>query len=164
MLSLRHLYQHYLSEYQWFMKADDDTYIVMENLKLLLSKCDSKKPIYLGHHFKVHLKQGYMSGGAGYVMSQTALRMLVEDGLNRQKCTMDGHDEDVDVGRCLETVGVRTYSTTDKYGRESFQAFHLLEYIKGPAPIYLFQYMHKPPRTVGIRICVCPRIENGADI
>lgn len=147
MTMLNYMYNNYLNDYQWFMKADDDTFVIMENLKLLLSKCDHEKPIYLGHHFKVHLKQGYMSGGAGYVMSQTALRMLVEDGLNRDRCDRDGNDEDVDVGRCLENVGVQPYKTTDKFGRETFHAFSILNYIIGPVPVYLLQYPHKPARS-----------------
>ncbi|XP_060084504.1 glycoprotein-N-acetylgalactosamine 3-beta-galactosyltransferase 1-like [Ylistrum balloti] len=146
MSMIHYIYRYHLDEYQWFMKADDDTFVVMENLKLLLSKCDHQKPIYLGHHFKVHLKQGYMSGGAGYVMSQSALRMIVEDGLQKDLCPRDGNDEDVDVGRCLETVGVQPYKTTDKFGRETFHAFSILNYIIGPVPVYLLQYPHKPAR------------------
>ena len=36
--SFRHLYKNYLNEYHWFMKTDDDTYVVVENLKYFLGK------------------------------------------------------------------------------------------------------------------------------
>lgn len=37
----------------WFVKADDDTYLIVENLKLFLSKQNSSEPITFGFNFKV---------------------------------------------------------------------------------------------------------------
>ena len=108
----------------WFLKADDDTYIIMENLKAFLSEHDTSEPlqfgcklqgrksIVFGHkisscssytvlpdHLKVLLNKiyihidlypvqqieprGYMSGGAGYVLSKEALHRFVTQGLVR---------------------------------------------------------------------------------
>lgn len=36
------------------------------------------EPIYFGCRFKPYVKQGYMSGGAGYVLSKEAVRRLVK--------------------------------------------------------------------------------------
>ncbi|KAK3088778.1 hypothetical protein FSP39_023632 [Pinctada imbricata] len=57
-------YANLIHDYDWFLKADDDTYVVMENLRYLLSHHDSNSPGYLGYHFQTYLEQGYMSGGA----------------------------------------------------------------------------------------------------
>ena len=51
--SMRYLYEHHLHEFEWFLKADTDTYVVAENLRYLLSDHEPSKPIYFGHHFKV---------------------------------------------------------------------------------------------------------------
>ena len=44
-----HVYKNYLNDFDWFLYANDDTYIVMENLKLFLfDKCPTEKSLY-GH-------------------------------------------------------------------------------------------------------------------
>jgi hypothetical protein len=40
-------------------------------------------------------------------------------------CRPEEPDEDVEVGRCLEQVGVQPYRTVDKYGRETFHPWNL---------------------------------------
>ena len=63
------------------MKADDDTYVIVENLRFMLQPHNATKPIYFGCKFKPYVRQGYMSGGAGYVLSKEALRRFVTQGI-----------------------------------------------------------------------------------
>ena len=63
-------YEEFYDKIDWVMKADDDTYVILENLRFLLSEYNSSDPIWFGCEFDVIVKEGYMSGGAGYVLSK----------------------------------------------------------------------------------------------
>ena len=56
-LTCRYVYEHYYDEADWFLKADDDTYVVMENLRYMLQSYNSSQPIYFGCKFKPYVKQ-----------------------------------------------------------------------------------------------------------
>ena len=71
----QYCYQHHREEFDWFLKTDDDTFMVVENLKKLLSPFDSNESVHFGHHFKY--LGGYFSGGAGYVLSRKIPKSLL---------------------------------------------------------------------------------------
>ncbi|XP_029056509.1 glycoprotein-N-acetylgalactosamine 3-beta-galactosyltransferase 1 [Osmia bicornis bicornis] len=123
--AFKYVYEKYKDEADWFMKADDDTYVVVENLRYMLSSYDPSSPLYFGCRFKPFVKQGYMSGGAGYVLSKEALRKFVEEALpDKTKCRGDnGGAEDVEMGKCLEKINVKAMDTRDPHGRGRFFPF-----------------------------------------
>jgi glycoprotein-N-acetylgalactosamine 3-beta-galactosyltransferase len=135
---IKYVYEHYLNDFDWFFKADDDTYVVMENLRYLLSHYDASKPAYIGFLFKLFVEQGYMSGGAGFVLSRAGLRDLVEKGLPHPNCTTDGpnnKDDDVEIGKCIQLAGIPVYSSLDKFGRETFHGGTEVEHIVNPPKV-----------------------------
>ena len=127
-----YMYEHFKDEADWFLKADDDTYTVIENLRYMLQPYNTTKPIYFGCKFKypwfLNLQgQGYMSGGAGYVLSKESLRRLVKQGLTDETglmCRLDGGGfEDVELGKCMENLNVQAGDSRDSKGRGRFFPF-----------------------------------------
>jgi len=108
--AFNYIYDFHLNEADWFMKADDDTYVILENLRYMLEPYKPTDPIYFGCKFKPYVDQGYMSGGAGYVLSKEAVKRFAEEGFAKKspKChtKYDAGAEDVEMGRCMENLNV----------------------------------------------------------
>ncbi|XP_026735095.1 glycoprotein-N-acetylgalactosamine 3-beta-galactosyltransferase 1 isoform X1 [Trichoplusia ni] len=123
--AFRYVYEHHRRDADWFLKADDDTYVVVENLRYMLADFDSKDPIYFGCRFKHFSPQGYMSGGAGYVLSREALDRFVNKALpTPQLCNAGDHGaEDAEMGKCLDKIGVRAMDSRDELQRGRFFPF-----------------------------------------
>ncbi|XP_047424673.1 glycoprotein-N-acetylgalactosamine 3-beta-galactosyltransferase 1-A isoform X3 [Mugil cephalus] len=120
--AFHYVYEHHANDADWFLKADDDTYVVVDNLRWILSNHTPEEPVYFGKRFKPYTKQGYMSGGAGYVLSKEALRRFVE-GFRTKVCTHTTPVEDLALGQCLEKMGVVAGDSRDTLHRETFHPF-----------------------------------------
>ncbi|XP_067832834.1 glycoprotein-N-acetylgalactosamine 3-beta-galactosyltransferase 1-like isoform X2 [Heptranchias perlo] len=144
--AFQYVHEHYLDEADWFMKADDDTYVIVDNLRWLLSKHLPSKPIYFGKRFKPYVKQGYMSGGAGYVLSKEALKRFIE-GFKANICSHTSSVEDLALGQCMAKVGVEAGDSRDTMGRETFHPFipeyHLIPRIL-PKSFWYWSYCYYP--------------------
>ena len=121
---LQQIYENYGNEYDWFLKADDDTWIFMENLRHFLYAYSPEMPIYFGCKLKTYVDQGYMSG-SGYVLSREALRRFNEEALTDGNKCYNGTrgNEDVEIGKCLESVGVLAGDSRDDLNRWRFLPF-----------------------------------------
>ncbi|KAM9344056.1 glycoprotein-N-acetylgalactosamine 3-beta-galactosyltransferase 1-A [Pholidichthys leucotaenia] len=120
--AFHYVHEHHVNEADWFLKADDDTYVVVDNLRWILSNHTPEEPIYFGKRFKPYSKQGYMSGGAGYVLSKEALKRFVK-GFQSKVCKHTTHVEDLALGQCLEKMGVMAGDSRDTLHRETFHPF-----------------------------------------
>ncbi|CAD6996689.1 glycoprotein-N-acetylgalactosamine 3-beta-galactosyltransferase 1 [Ceratitis capitata] len=120
--AMKYIYDNHFDEADWFIKADDDTYVIVENLRAFLYPYDSKAPVYFGCKFKKFVRQGYMSGGAGYVLSKEAVRRFMVDAYPNDKICRkrSGGSEDKEMGICLQNVGVVAGDSRDELKRGRF--------------------------------------------
>lgn len=157
--TMRYLWHMYGEEYDWFLKADTDTYVIVENLKAYLAseEIQSKKdqPLILGRrvsrreekwyqgfdHNKTLVdeflktsqnKFHYTMGGAGYVMNQKYMEQFY-DSMDEHFCLSSEQEmtfpEDVGINFCMGNIGVYPYNTRDEVGRERF-------HLRSPAALF----------------------------
>ncbi|ETN86311.1 hypothetical protein NECAME_06019 [Necator americanus] len=55
LLSFYYAYTEISSEFEWYYKADDDTYVIMEHMYEYLATLDPNEPYYLGYNLKPYL-------------------------------------------------------------------------------------------------------------
>ena len=122
LLALQHIYEKYLDQFDWFFKADDDTYVIMENLRHLLRRRPSNASFYFGYVAKTPDRY-YPSGGAGYVLSHEALRQFGREILSqpekRALCNKD-EAEDINLAYCLARAGIYVMNARDDRQLERF--------------------------------------------
>uniref|UniRef100_A0A671R8N3 N-acetylgalactosaminide beta-1,3-galactosyltransferase n=1 Tax=Sinocyclocheilus anshuiensis TaxID=1608454 RepID=A0A671R8N3_9TELE len=129
--AFQYIHAHHLQHADWFLKADDDTFVV-----------DTEKPVYFSHRFRLFVRQGYMSRGAGYILSPEALRRFVQ-GFSTGRCENFSSVEDMALGRCMETMGVKAGDSRDPKQRETFN--HLIAPENGKQ---VWSYSYYRPRQV----------------
>ncbi|XP_057381452.1 glycoprotein-N-acetylgalactosamine 3-beta-galactosyltransferase 1-like [Daphnia carinata] len=123
--AFRYAWDRFQDEVDWFFKADDDTYVVVENLRYFLSAFKTSEPFWFGHKYKTNVTAGFFSGDAGYALSKEATKRFVKDGyFNPLLCRKDPEGaEDVELGKCMENLNVSAMDTRDSKGRGRFFPF-----------------------------------------
>ncbi|KAI9136183.1 hypothetical protein BKA69DRAFT_1129308 [Paraphysoderma sedebokerense] len=89
---------------KWFYKCDDDTFVIPSNMKRLLKNFNPKQHYYIGRPI---LDSNVNSGGAGYILSQSAIQAVKPHlpDCASARGTTDG--EDVVISICLGSkVGI----------------------------------------------------------
>lgn len=123
-----YVYKHYYQSYNWFLKVDDDTFAIPENIRYFLHAYNPNRPYYFGRHFTPH--GGYNSGGSGYIFSKETLRLFLIISEDKLNCPLKAKDEDIQIAKCLALLDIHPSETRDASGHEMFHpyapVFHLL--------------------------------------
>ncbi|XP_067827755.1 LOW QUALITY PROTEIN: chondroitin sulfate synthase 1 [Heptranchias perlo] len=109
-LMLKYMAERHLQHFEWFVRADDDTYIRGERLERFLRGLNSSQPLYLGQTGlgtpeelgKLALEPGenFCMGGPGVILSRELLRRVVPH-IGQCLREMYTAHEDLEVGRCV---------------------------------------------------------------
>ncbi|KAK4010685.1 hypothetical protein OUZ56_019816 [Daphnia magna] len=180
--AFRYVWERYQDKVDWFLKADDDTYVIVENLRYFLSGFNTSQPLYFGHKFKTIVKNGYFSGGAGklfnlttnfvefvipfandyffqgYALSKEATRRFATIGYHNESLCRKDHRgaEDAEMGNCMEKLNVSAMDTRDSQGRGRFFPFGAdSHYFPGEihsGDYWYWDYIYYPP-TQGRNCC-----------
>lgn len=143
-----YVYQHYLTDFDWFHIGGDDMYLIPTNLRYFIkttssrnpknqsstSTSSSSSPLPRGRYLGASLcnpKQPFRrfcGGGAGYTLNRRAVRMLVHQMFKTNNCPASPYgtiasDEDIRIGRCLEGVNIFCEDTNDH--RHEIRYHHL---------------------------------------
>ncbi|KAF5398855.1 Glycoprotein-N-acetylgalactosamine 3-beta-galactosyltransferase [Paragonimus heterotremus] len=143
--------------FDYLFKADDDTYVIVENLRKMLEEHPKNQSVIMGRRFKPFVQQGYPSGGAGYVISRMGIDKIAHGMLTKKKCGIFAHTwtEDVRMGQCAQAVGVPMVDSLDAEGLERFHpvsAFDIFNWDENATSNWLTYYnYHK--LLVGQRCC-----------
>ncbi|UJR17322.1 hypothetical protein I4U23_004217 [Adineta vaga] len=124
LLALLYIYNQYCEKYDWFLKGDDDTFVIVENLRYFLRRRSSNISAYYGYVGRTP-DRFYALGGAGYVLSQEALRKFGREVLNkpeqRNLCRTDVA-EDINLAACLSRIGISVLNLRDQQRLETFHS------------------------------------------
>jgi glycoprotein-N-acetylgalactosamine 3-beta-galactosyltransferase len=123
-LAWLHVYEHYRDKADWFIKADDDTYLMMDNLREFLSQYNTMDPHHFGRKFSVY-KDAYYSGGSGIVLSKEALLRMGKAFPTAEAEGWAGAPrgtgpEDLLTSKSLAPLGVLAVEAVDKNDRQLF--------------------------------------------
>ncbi|CAI5742573.1 unnamed protein product [Hyaloperonospora brassicae] len=149
--TLRYVHEHFRHEFDWFYKADDDAYVIVDNLRQYVTRPEimqtyARAPMQLGHRFNLtqELVSYYIvddaleaiwrtrwdrwvfnSGGPGYAMNRLYLDKIVHI-LPDWTCLSDRHSEmlpdDASISFCMMWHNVFPWDTRDHQGRERWHA------------------------------------------
>ncbi|KAI6243165.1 hypothetical protein M3Y99_00140100 [Aphelenchoides fujianensis] len=129
----RYIHESVGDRFDWILRADDDSYVVMENARRLAAEFDPQRPLVLGYRWGFFeargewSSRGYTDGGV-YMVSREGARVFNEIMQNETICP-DFHraEEDQELARCMARAGIYPTNTRDAEGRDRFHHFHVDE-------------------------------------
>lgn len=133
--TMKYIYDNHLNDFDWYLRANDDTFIIMENLKTFLAdKCPDSKKMY-GKALRYFMKEpfirefsgenidkGFIQGGAGWLISRESLKLFIETmRKDSQFCVMKrGQLEDQEICNCFRRINILTSDSRDREYKERF--------------------------------------------
>nr|CDS29436.1 glycoprotein N acetylgalactosamine [Hymenolepis microstoma] len=122
--AITYIYENYGKKFAFFMKVQDNNYVIVENLRELLRTMDSAKPLLIGRQMKADDGNTYVSEKSGYVISRAGLEKLAA-GIKGdiEACKMSDSPTEQVIGKCAEASGLEFIHAVDEKQLEVFHPF-----------------------------------------
>ncbi|XP_037312298.2 chondroitin sulfate glucuronyltransferase [Pungitius pungitius] len=123
--TVRHLNQHYGSDYDWFLLAQDDTYMQADRLSELVGHLSAGQDLYMGRAEEFiggEEKARYCHGGYGYLLSRSLLARL-QPHLDTCRNDILSVRPDEWLGRCI--IDYLGLSCVEVYQEMTYRYFEL---------------------------------------
>ena len=156
--------QNHYNDFDWYIKADEDTYVIVENLRWFLAdKCPDEKIIYgkVLHQLLNRewlndgdIDKGFLQGGSGFVISRETIKQFSEAYTkNSSFCSRrKGRFGDQQITTCFRKLNIYPGETRDESGRERFHMDRLDLLWLGPSD-HVKLFSKNPPKNVIYIIC-----------
>ncbi|XP_068141588.1 glycoprotein-N-acetylgalactosamine 3-beta-galactosyltransferase 1 [Drosophila tropicalis] len=121
-----YLYKYHINEGDWFLFSNDDNFVIVDNLRLMVQTYSSDELIYFGCKLKNPQEQPYMLESSVMVLSHSALKRFAVDALpNEDLCSSKslGNAAYEEFGRCLSNVHVIAGDSRDNNKLHRFLPF-----------------------------------------
>lgn len=121
----RFIYQQFGDKFDWFLKTDGNSYVVMENLRYKLYAYNPSEATGFGLMYKQNVSNtiiSYLADKAGYVLSKKAVENIAKGYNGELKCrkTEVNKKDEIRFGLCLKEVGVVLINSTDEHSKQQF--------------------------------------------
>ncbi|XP_017086308.1 glycoprotein-N-acetylgalactosamine 3-beta-galactosyltransferase 1 [Drosophila eugracilis] len=131
---LEYVYKYHFHQGDWFLLANDDNFVVVENLRHMLKSYSPNELIYFGCKLRTPNGLAYMFPGSGIVLSGAALKRFVLTALtNESICSSEekGNDATEELGRCLTNINVIAGDSRDEFQGHRFLPFEAEVHLGG---------------------------------
>lgn len=143
-LIMQYIHKNFIDDYDWFFKCDDDTFLIAENMRYLLSAYSPEDPVYFGYKLNTSMyKRGNFTEGSGFVVSRKTVRVFVEQILaendsqvlhnnteqNECHIEMKKQVEDLYVDGCLDSFNIYAGDGHDELDRNRFHALDFMSHL-----------------------------------
>ena len=116
---VQYVHKYHNGTFDWFMRIDDDGYVIMENLIMFLRRRDPNAPEMYGVDYRTY--DGYIGTGAGLSMSHRNFMERLVPSLDLDKCRKEPtHSDDVEISKCICLMSVTVGDSRDSRGRYRF--------------------------------------------
>ncbi|KAJ8918537.1 hypothetical protein NQ315_013042 [Exocentrus adspersus] len=111
-------------DYHWVMVANDNTFVILENLRYYVADLDPSNKYYLGHAI-TFWNTVYNSAEAGYVLSNGSVQAF-KSKFNSSKCSTNTYwnREDFYLGKYFSALNITPVDTRDSYGYSLFHPYN----------------------------------------